>query len=152
MHEWYRATENHVLIACVRHPCARALSVYQHFHRSMRRANATNDMLQIMCRAVSASEFWERFDIEAMRKHVPQVRTQYSFLEGSPMDILLRFENLSVDWRRVAAAIGRPGYPLPHKNSTERVNWREHLSDDARRNIRRLFAVDFREYDYEDDI
>ena len=149
MSAWYESTPEPYLFACVRHPCDRAVSIHGQFARRMRRENGVNVVLEELCRQLDVNEFWTRCDIERLQLHVPHLRSQHSFLEGAPCEMLLRFEQLASDWVKLTDAIGRPGLQLSHHRRSEHAKWQDLLSPRAARKIHALFEDDFNTYGYD---
>lgn len=147
MKKHYRSQgENVFLFSCVRNPYDRAVSIHSHFSKKMVRANRLNYVFQELCMRLPLNDFWSTVNVEALRPHIPHLRTQHSFLKGADMDKVMRFENLQDDWKKVSAILGRSTLQLPTKMKGAKT--KPKLSYSSVHRINSLFEEDFHHYGY----
>lgn len=132
------------VLAVVRHPVDRAVSIYHYFRtrNDYQPKEKKHVALGDMCRSMSLSDFWEKADITKMAEHIQHLRTQHSFIEGAADLRILRFESLQAGYKE---AFGENAAPLPHLNSAPRGDDTD-LSPAAIARIRQIYAVDFQRY------
>jgi len=131
--------------ACVRCPIDRAISTY-HFWKiySFPRRDVHQIQLQKLARRTDLSTFWETLDLAKAAAHIRHFKTQSEFLRGATITHLLRYETLEEDFRRLAAALGKPAAELPHENAAPRDA--QTLTPAAEARIREFYTEDFAQW------
>jgi hypothetical protein len=69
----------------------------------------------------------------------------------SNVDYIMRFENLSNDFRAVCTAIGISPPTLPQYNRSGREHYSKYYDDELRELVRARFALEIERFDYKFD-
>lgn len=65
------------------------------------------------------------------------------------VDRFYKLENIENNWEDICKKIEIPFQPLPHVNSSNSGNYRDHYDDETRAIVARLYAADLEKFDYE---
>lgn len=140
---WNRTGKNPV-VACVREPVDRAVSVYRYFlGRDFPPKDEPHRVLREMFRCMGFSKFWEQADVGYISSVVKHLRPQHSFLDGAPVSMLMRFEDLPASFDRLCGKLGE-SRELPCENASSGGVPR--VSPLAIEHIRNFYAEDFKKY------
>jgi len=153
--------ENYLILASVRDPYQRAVSLYWHYLRDVRRiraiAQGINDRRSWNAMPFPAAEFpFDRF-VEMIKDGVvaemnPATKTFYThtltrWLEPAVrIDRLLRLESLDDNWAALPFVENHRGFPV--HNAPGRQPWENHRTLFAVRTIEEWAAEDFDNYGY----
>jgi len=61
----------------------------------------------------------------------------------------IRYENLQKDFDKICLDIGLPTADLPHKNSSNRLDYRQYYTDSTKKMIYRMYQDEFEYFEYE---
>jgi hypothetical protein len=121
--------------AFVRNPFDKAVSLYR-YH------TGTGE--------VEASDF--KAYLERFRERYMDAEPQVEWLsdDGGRMlvDYVGRFETLQADFDGICARIGLPRATLPHRNRSERVDFRDYYDGESRRWVAEVFRPDLEAFGY----
>lgn len=139
-----RALENRPF-AFVRHPEARAISIWAHFNRRMKRKNPQNLWLENIVQNVHSgdlNEFWENADIAFLSGGMIHLKPQVFFIDGACE--LYDFAHFEEGALHVGARCGASG-SLPHSMKSKRPS--VPLSGRSIARIREFYAADYPLYE-----
>ena len=140
----WKEVDSPPVVACVREPVDRAISVYRHFTQSnFAKCDEPHRVLREMFRMVSFSDFWEKADVAYVASVIKHLRPQGNFIQDAPIDMLLRFESLESDFGRLCKKMNFVT-DLPHVNSS--IVEPPTVTDEARLKIRNFYRLDYELY------
>jgi hypothetical protein len=139
-----RSLEDYTTIVSVRHPFARAISFYFSPHRWLKRKDGADDWYL-------ENAFWSLDEFEkCLAKIVPMV--EFINVNGRFVhpDQIIRFENLSTDFKRCAAVLGLDNIDLPHVNKSSATEMAQIAMTDstARDLVADRFSTDYEVFGY----
>ncbi len=82
-----------------------------------------------------------------VKHHLLPMTHPYNCIEYA--DIIMRFENLQEDWKKVCKKAGWEHTPLPHINKSVHRNYRDAIGPALKYDIDQIYKEDFERFGYE---
>ena len=137
--------KDYLKFAFVRNPWDRCLSLYFYLFKNEKQPKMTFDFflrLFAFDNPVFSSHFNEKgvWDVH--------YKTQYSYIDGIPMDFIGRYENLQQDFNIICDKIGIQQQELPHVNKSRHKHYTEYYDDETRQIVAEKYAKDIEYFGY----
>jgi hypothetical protein len=135
--------------AFVRNPFDRAVSLYRYLRRIRNEAVPPETTFSEFCESVGGGDYPPvgLYNYRGLNQCNPIVRWLTDSSGKLIVDFVGRYENLEADFQEACRRIGIRE-PIPHKNSTRHMPYREHYDDHTRAIIERVYREDLERFGY----